>query len=72
MFFAVANNGIISLHSDDEWIGQQVSNINIEPESISEKTTGKYNFTYEGKNRHAVWTTAPITGWTVIIATVEK
>ena len=26
-FFTVANDGIISLHSDDEWIGQKVSSL---------------------------------------------
>jgi len=71
-FFAVANDGIIALHSDDEWIGQQISNINGNLESKLDEATGECDFTYEGKEWHAVWTTAPKTGWRVLIANVVE
>jgi len=70
-FFAVANDGIIALHSDDEWIGQQISNINGNLESKLSETTGECTFTYEGNEWRAVWTTAPKTGWRIVIGQIE-
>jgi ABC-type amino acid transport substrate-binding protein len=70
-FFVVANDGIIALHSDDEWIGQQVSNINGNLESKLAETSGECTFTYEGNEWHAVWTTAPKTGWRIVIGQME-
>lgn len=70
MFFAVANDGVISLHSDDEWIGQQIGNINSDLESNLVKDSGECNFTFDGKDWHAVWTTAPKTGWRIVIASI--
>ncbi|MDP8241524.1 MAG: transporter substrate-binding domain-containing protein [Candidatus Celaenobacter antarcticus] len=70
VFFAMANDGIIALHSDDEWIGQQIGNISSELKVNLDKNSGECNFTFEGKDWHAVWTTAPKTGWRVLIANI--
>ena len=70
MFFAVTNDGMIALHSNDSWIGQQLSNISSDLTSNLDKSSGECNFTYEGEDWHAVWTTAPKTGWRIVIANV--
>jgi len=72
MFFAVTDDGTIALHSDDSWIGQQVSSMSSNIKTILEKNSGECDFTFEGKDWHAVWTTAPKTGWFVVIADVIK
>ena len=72
MFFAVTDDGIISLHSDDAWIGQQISSFSGNIKSILQENSGECNFTYEGKEWHSVWVTAPKTGWRVVIANVVK
>jgi len=71
-FFTVANDGIISLHSDDEWIGQNVSSLCSVLTAMLDKDNGDIDFTCEGKKWHALWTTAPETGWKVAIAHLIK
>ncbi len=70
MFFAVSGDGTIALHSDDAWIGQQISSFSGNLKSILQENSGECNFTYEGKDWHTVWVTAPKTGWHVVIANV--
>lgn len=72
MFFAVTDDGTISLHSNDAWIGQHIAIMSINLKSILDKNSGECNFNYEGKDWHAVWTTAPRTGWHVVIANIDK
>ena len=72
MFFAVTDDGTIALHSDDAWIGQQIVNMSINLKSILDKNSGECNFNYEGKDWHAVWTTAPRTGWHVVMAILKN
>ena len=72
MFFAVTDDGTIALHSDDAWIGQQIDSFSENLKSILEKKSGECNFTFEGKDWHAVWVTAPKTGWRVVIANVVE
>ena len=72
MFFAITDDGTIALHSDDSWIGQQIASMSINLKSILDKNSGECNFNYEGKDWHAVWTTAPRTGWHVVIANIKN
>ena len=72
MFFAVTDDGTIALHSDDAWIGQPIANMSSNLKSILDKNSGECNFNFEGQDWHAVWTTAPKTGWFVVIADVIK
>jgi len=72
MFFAITDDGKIALHTDDAWIGQQIANMSINLKSILDKNSGDCNFNYAGKDWHAVWTTAPRTGWHVVIANIKN
>ncbi len=72
MFFAVADDGTIALHSDDAWIGQQITSMSSNLKPILDNNSGECNFTSEGKDWHAVWVTAPKTGWHVAIASIVE
>ncbi|TSA25098.1 ABC transporter substrate-binding protein [bacterium] len=72
MFFAVSDDGTIALHSDDAWIGQKIAIMSSNLKSILDKNAGECNFTSEGKDWHAVWVTAPKTGWHVAIASIVE
>ncbi len=72
MFFAVADDGTIALHSDNAWIGQQITSMSSNLKPILDNNSGECNFTSEGKDWHAVWVTAPKTGWHVAIASIVE
>ena len=72
MFFAITDDGKIALHSDNAWIGQQIASMNISLKSVLDKNSGECNFSYEGKDWQAVWTTAPRTGWHVVMAILKN
>ena len=68
MFFAVDKAGTITLHSDGSFIGQNIDSISEDIKSVTVENSGKCTFTNGGKEWKAIWTTAPLTNWRVIIA----
>jgi len=72
MFFAITDDGTIALHSDDVWIGQKVAIMCSNLKSSLNRNSGECNFNYDGKDWHAVWATAPRTGWLIAIANIEN
>ncbi|MBN2018313.1 MAG: transporter substrate-binding domain-containing protein [Candidatus Cloacimonetes bacterium] len=70
-FFAVSPEGIIALHSDDEWIGQNIEHISKDLKHIFITDSGEISYTSEGNQWNATWSTAPSTGWRIVISKVD-
>ncbi len=72
LFFAVDDQGLITLHPDAARIGLQASDLDPPLARLSEATDGELNFTHNGRAYRGAWATAALSGWRAVVAQLEE